>query len=233
MGTGQRLVDVRGHNGWSGWRPEWWPQCCWGKDSQVQFLFPLQQGYANIHAIAKKKKNCQMFGGGEEEGEKNPWSNPRRKQINVSEEPNQVKIPPLFRLWWFKSQIFCLLLLGAQEFKCGPARFSGARCAALVPLAAPLPSSVWLFSSPPTRFLSFSFVADIVKAGLAFEGRRRLWSTSVWNYDFFFLHLFFSSYWTKIIVRYNRFQRSGFLCSANRLFLYFILLMLPTESKHW
>lgn len=165
---------------------------------------------------------------------KNPQSNPRRKQINVSEEPNQVKIPPLFRLWWFKSQIFCLLLLGAQEFKCGPARFSWARYAALVPLAAPLPSSVWLFSSPPTRFLSFSFVADIVKGGLAFEGRRRLWSTSVWNYEMaFFFHLFFSSYWTKIIARYNRFQRSGFLCSANRLFLYFILLMLPTESKHW
>lgn len=81
-----------------------------------------------------------MFSGREEE-KKSPILS-QRKKINVSEETNQVKIFPLFRLWWYKAQIFCLLLRCAQEFKRGPARFSEARYAALYPLAAFLPSSI-------------------------------------------------------------------------------------------
>lgn len=162
-----------------------------GKIPKFSFYFHCNKAMQTFMPSQKKKQLPNVWWR-RRRRKKNPQSNPRRKQINVSEEPNQVKIPPLFRLWWFKSQIFCLLLRGAQEFKCGPARFSWARCAALVPLAAPLPSSVWLFSSPPTRFLSFSFVADIVKGGLAFEGRRRLWSTSVWNYEMAFFFSIFS-----------------------------------------
>lgn len=163
---------------------------CWRKSSVSSATTLCKHSWHR-----KKKKAKCLVEEKKKEKKKKSQSNPRRKQINVSEEPNQVKIPPLFRLWWFKSQIFCLLHHRAQEFKCGPARFSGARYAALIPLPVPLPSSVGLFSSPPTRFIGFSFVADFVKGCSAFEGHRRLWSISVWNYEIAFFSPIFSFSW--------------------------------------